>query len=66
MDYNMKEVMDFLSEPRSRKDICNKFELNNMQSYRLVRWLTKGGFVTRFSARIEGQVGQKGYFYLKK
>ena len=66
MDYDLDEVMKFLEEPQSRKAIKEKFNLSAQTSYRLMRWLTKGKFVTRFSARIEGQVGQKGYFYLKK
>lgn len=63
---NIDEVLQFLSEPRLRFEITQKFKLSNVESYHLMSWLEKGKFVDTFYAKIEGRVGNKGKFYKAK
>jgi len=62
----MSELDSFLIEPRTRQDIEAHFSINNDQSFKLLKWATKGGFIERFSARIDGKVGQRNFFYIIK
>jgi len=46
MRYKIEEVLDFMSkEPKSRKQIEEQFGLSNSESWHLVRWLEKGGYI---------------------
>jgi len=45
MPYNVEEVLDFLSEYKSRKEIREKFGLSNSESWHLVRWLEKANLI---------------------
>lgn len=46
-DYCINEVLAYLKEWRSNRDIKNRFNLSQNQFYRLSRWMVKGGFVKR-------------------
>lgn len=43
--YKIEDVLEFLSELRSRQEIAEKFELSPNESWHLVRWLEKGKYV---------------------
>lgn len=45
MPYKVEEVLEFLKEPKSRKEIEEKFGLSNSESWHLVKWLEKGGYI---------------------
>jgi len=66
MSVEMSELDQYLIEPRTKQQIETHFLINNDQSFKLLRWAIKGGFIERFSARIDGKVGQRNFFYIIK
>jgi len=66
MDIKIDEILEYLDEPRTRQEVQKKFNLNNMKSHKLLRWMLAGKFIECFSARIENKIGQKNKFYFKK
>lgn len=51
-DANVLEVVKFLETFRTRKEIEENFGLSNTQSYNLIRWLLKGGYIEEYKVRL--------------
>lgn len=45
MPYTINEVLEFLKNPKSRKEMEEKFGLSNSESWHLLNWLTKGNYI---------------------
>jgi len=65
MAYELKKVLQYLEEFKDRREIERKFELNNMQSWKLTRWLTKAKLVEVLKGKVEGKKCKVTFFYRK-
>lgn len=46
VDLNVEDVLFFLSEWRTRKELEARFLLTNTESFNYLRWLENGGYIT--------------------
>lgn len=63
MGYELKKVLLYLEEFKDRREIEKKFELNNMQSWKLTKWLTKANLVEVLKGKVEGKKCKFTFFY---
>ena len=59
------EMLTFLSNWKTREQICDKFEMSNTSSFRYLRWLEKGKYIVKERLAIVGHKN-KCYFYKSK
>jgi len=52
--YEVDDVLKFLTELKSRKQIMEKFSLSNSESWHLVRWLEKANLIECIRTPIGG------------
>lgn len=60
-----KEILEFLSTWRTRAQLEKKFELSNTQSFRILRWLKKGNFISETKMTIEGHQNRCFFYKVK-
>ena len=46
MPYKIDEVLEFLKENKSRRELMDHFDLSNSESWHLCRWLEKADLVS--------------------
>lgn len=56
------QVLRFLKEWRTRKEIEQKFGLSNTSSYNLIRWLLKSKLVESWQIREAGRTNRVWYY----
>ena len=63
------DVLDFLNEWRTSKDVQNNFKLSTIETYHLLRWLRKGQYIECCNGgaiNFAREVDKRKYFYKKK
>ena len=66
MPYNVNEVLEFLKEPKTRKEVMEEFDLSNNESYHLMRWLTKGKFAQEYGRIPISGISNRVKLYIAK
>jgi len=66
MQNSVDEVLDFLKEPKSRKEIEINFTLSNSESWHLVKWLEKANLVTVMPRITKHQVQNRKTLFKSK
>jgi hypothetical protein len=55
-DVPVKDVIEYLAEPRTRAELREHFSLSNTQSWHLVCWLKKARLISTVERVVNGNV----------
>jgi len=56
-------VLEYLSAWRLRLEVMDNFNISNVQSWHLIKWLKHLGLVEELKCRVEGRKGRATYLY---
>lgn len=56
------EVLEFLNTYRTRKEVEEKFDLSNTESYNLLKWLRKAKLIKKMNIRVSGKTNRTWYY----
>ena len=66
-DVKIEEVLEYLSEWRTNKEVQKKFKLSSISCSHLLRWLVRGRFVNMISGmELEQKDGRLWFYQTKK
>ena len=63
MSAEIPEVLEFLKDWRTRKEVTEKFKLSNTQSQHLMEWLKKAKLVQYCKGNYNNKSTNKTYLY---
>ena len=55
---NVDEILDYLSEWRTSKEIRERFDYTNARWFKVSRWLLKGNFIERCSTLLNNKTNR--------
>ena len=61
-----EEVLEFLKDWKTKKQLCERFNLSNTESFHLIRWLISGGMVEDWQLKRTGLRNRMWYYRTKK
>jgi hypothetical protein len=57
-----KEILSFLTIWKTRKQVEDKFNLSNSESFHILRWLEKGKYITKKQLCLEKQTNRQWFY----
>ena len=61
----VNEILEFIKEFKTRKEIEAKFNMSNTQSFRILTWLKKGKYIEEMCVRVTGLTNRQWYYKAK-
>jgi len=62
----VEEVLEFLNTWKTKRQLSEKFNLSNTESFNLIRWLVKGRKVESWQLKKTGVRNRMWYYRTKK
>jgi hypothetical protein len=56
------EILVFMKDFKTRKELEEKFTLSNTQSFRIINWLKKGKYVEEVCMRVSGHTNRVWFY----